>query len=93
VVPAQWCQPLCTGELKFDDAKKKVVEAHQEVLPSSDGKPCDASCLEKQIEASVAKSQTDEIEVRRKDGKTSKNYPLPDTRVAEWVGQTHRDEL
>jgi len=65
------------GELKYADVKKKVVEAHREVLAGGDDKPCSTDCLDKQIDASLAKSKTGEIEVRRKDGKTSKNYPIP----------------
>ena len=65
------------GELTYDVAKSKVVEAHREVLTAGDGKPCSATCLAMQIDASIAKSKTGEIEVRRKDGKTSKNYPMP----------------
>ena len=65
------------GELTYDTAKTKVAEAHREVLKSSDGKPCSQECLEKQIESSLAKSKTGDIQVRRKDGKTSKNYPIP----------------
>jgi hypothetical protein len=33
--------------------------------------------MEKQIDASLEKSKTGEIEVRRKDGKSRTNYPLP----------------
>lgn len=65
------------GELTYSDAKTTVVEAHREVLTAANGKPCDAACLDKQIDASLAKSKTGDIEVRRKDGKTSKNYPMP----------------
>jgi hypothetical protein len=65
------------GELTYDVAKSKVVEAHRETLNGSDGKPCSAACMEKQIDASLEKSKTGEIEVRRKDGKSRKNYPLP----------------
>jgi hypothetical protein len=71
------------GPLTYADSRKTVVQAHREVLKGADGKPCDAACLEKQIDASLAKSKTGEIEVRRKDGKTSKNYPLPGTGKAK----------
>jgi hypothetical protein len=33
--------------------------------------------MEKQIDSSLKKSKTGEIEVRRKDGTSSKNYPMP----------------
>lgn len=65
------------GALTYEKAKTEVVEAHRDVLTGSDGKPCDSDCMQKQIDASLAKSKTGEIQVRRKDGKTSKNYPLP----------------
>jgi hypothetical protein len=66
-----------TGELTYAAAKQEVVAAHRDVLKGSDGKPCDSDCLDKQLDASLSKSKTGEIEVRRKDGKSSKNYPLP----------------
>ena len=65
------------GELSYDDAKTKCVEAHREVLKGADGKPCSAACMEKQIDASLAKSKTGDIKVRRKNGKSAKNYPIP----------------
>ena len=71
------------GELTYADSKAKVVEAHREVLKGADDKPCDAGCLEKQIDASLAKSKTGDIQVRRKDGKTSKNYPMPGSGTAK----------
>jgi hypothetical protein len=65
------------GPLTYDTAKAKAVEAHREVLTGGDGKPCSADCMEKQIDSSLKKSKTGEIEVRRKNGTSSKNYPMP----------------
>jgi hypothetical protein len=71
------------GPLSYDTAKSKCVEAHRETVNGADGKPCSAACLEKQIDASLAKSKSGEIEVRRKDGKSAKNYPIPGAGVAK----------
>jgi hypothetical protein len=65
------------GPMTYETAKGKVVEAHREVLSGGDGKPCGADCMAKQIDASLAKSKTGEIQVRRKDGNSAKNYPMP----------------
>ena len=60
----------------FETAKNKVAEAHGETFVKPDGKPqCSPACTAAQIDASLAKSKTgSEIQVRQKDGMTSKNF-------------------
>lgn len=63
-------------ELTYPVAQQKVAEAHGETFVNADGQPqCDPGCIEKQLEASLAKSKTGEdIKVRQRDGMTSKNF-------------------
>jgi hypothetical protein len=60
--------------LTYDAAKQAVSEALQEVCPA-----CSAACTAAQIEASLKPCRTGtDIQVRQKDGTTTKNFPPPD---------------
>jgi len=63
-------------ELTYDDAKRKVAEAHAETFIGDDGESqCNQACIEAQIDASLKKSSTgSEMKVRQKDGMTRKDF-------------------
>jgi hypothetical protein len=64
------------GDLTYEVAKSKCAEAHAETFPGPNGEPqCSKACIEAQIDASLRPSKTGgEIQVREKDGMTSKNF-------------------
>ncbi len=68
-------QMMAGKRLTYESSKKMVVEAHRETFKDSKGKPlCEQKCLEAQIDNSLKKSKTGEIEVRQKDGQSRANF-------------------